>query len=153
MCQPYLKLSHPLSETHLLSIWPWQAYWFWLKFAFVIRYSYSVQQILKSQVKLVLSILGYKNNIFKLLTIKTFSCITYSVDRIHIYDVLKIVIWKGVGVTSIPYPFNYFGKYPISLKHMATIPKIQKALYPNIPKIDPSTQYPFKYLQKFPVSL
>ena len=26
---------------------------------------------------------------------------------------------------------------------MANIPKIQKALYPNIPKIDPSIPYPF----------
>ena len=31
---------------------------------------------------------------------------------------------------------------------MANIPKIQKALYPHIPKIDP-----LKYLQKYPVSL
>ena len=36
---------------------------------------------------------------------------------------------------------------------MANIPKIQKALYPHIPKIDPSFQYPLKYLQKYPVSL
>ena len=36
---------------------------------------------------------------------------------------------------------------------MANIPKIQKALYPHIPKIDPSIQYPLKYLQKYPVSL
>ena len=36
---------------------------------------------------------------------------------------------------------------------MASIPKIQKALYPNIPKIDPGIQYPLKYLQKYPVSL
>ena len=35
---------------------------------------------------------------------------------------------------------------------MANIPKIQKALYPHIPKIDPSIPYPFKYLQKYPVS-
>ena len=36
---------------------------------------------------------------------------------------------------------------------MANIPKIQKALYLHIPKIDPSIQYPLKYLQKYPVSL
>ena len=36
---------------------------------------------------------------------------------------------------------------------MATIPKIQKELYPHIPKIDPNFLYPFKYLQKYPVSL
>ena len=36
---------------------------------------------------------------------------------------------------------------------MANISKIQKALYPHIPKIDQSIAYPFKYLQKFPVSL
>ena len=36
---------------------------------------------------------------------------------------------------------------------MADIPKNQKALYPHIPKIDPSILSPFKYLQKCPVSL
>ena len=36
---------------------------------------------------------------------------------------------------------------------MANIPKIQKALYPHIPKIDPSNPYPFKCLQKCPASL
>ena len=36
---------------------------------------------------------------------------------------------------------------------MANITKIQKALYPHIPKIDPSIPYPFKYLQKYSVSL
>ena len=36
---------------------------------------------------------------------------------------------------------------------MANIPKIQKAFYPHIPKIDPSIPYPFKYLQKYPVFL
>ena len=36
---------------------------------------------------------------------------------------------------------------------MANIPKIQKALYPHIPKIDLSILYPFKYLQKYPTSL
>ena len=36
---------------------------------------------------------------------------------------------------------------------MANIPKNQEALYPHIPKIDPSILYPFKYLQKYPVSL
>ena len=36
---------------------------------------------------------------------------------------------------------------------MANIPKIQKALYPQIPKIDLSILYPFKYLQKYPISL
>ena len=36
---------------------------------------------------------------------------------------------------------------------MAYIAKILKALYPHIPKIDPSIPYPFKYLQKYPVSL
>ena len=35
---------------------------------------------------------------------------------------------------------------------MANIPKIQKTLYPHIPKIDPSIPYPFEYLQKYPVS-
>ena len=29
---------------------------------------------------------------------------------------------------------------------MANIPKIQEALYPLIPKIDPSIPYPVKYL-------
>ena len=33
---------------------------------------------------------------------------------------------------------------------MANIPKIQKALYPHLPKIDQSIPYPFKYLQKSP---
>ena len=33
---------------------------------------------------------------------------------------------------------------------MANIPKIQRALYPHIPKIDPSIPYPFKYLQEIP---
>ena len=55
----------------------------------------------------------------------------------------------GGGGPSIPYPFNYFEKYPISL----IIPKIQKALYPHISIIDPSIPYPFKYLQKYPKSL
>ena len=32
--------------------------------------------------------------------------------------------------------------------YMANSPQIQKALYPNIPKIDPSIPYPFKYLPK-----
>ena len=36
---------------------------------------------------------------------------------------------------------------------MANISKIQKALYPYMPKIDPSILYPFKYLQKYPVFL
>ena len=36
---------------------------------------------------------------------------------------------------------------------MANVPKIQKVLYPHIPKIDPSIPYPFEYLQKYPVSL
>ena len=31
---------------------------------------------------------------------------------------------------------------------MANIPRIQKALYPHLPKIDPSIPNPFKYLQK-----
>ena len=31
---------------------------------------------------------------------------------------------------------------------MANITKIQKALYPHIPKIYPSIPYPFRYLQK-----
>ena len=44
--------------------------------------------------------------------------------------------WKGGP--SIPYPFNYFKKYPI--------PKIQEALYPHIPRIDPSIPYSFKYM-------
>ena len=35
---------------------------------------------------------------------------------------------------------------------MANIPKIQKALYPHIPKINPGILYPFKYLQKYSVS-
>ena len=34
---------------------------------------------------------------------------------------------------------------------MANILKIQKALCPHIPKIDPSTPCPFQYLQKYPV--
>ena len=46
---------------------------------------------------------------------------------------------------------------------MANIPKIQKALYPHIPKIDPRIRiplsiyknipYPFKFLANIPVSL
>ena len=36
---------------------------------------------------------------------------------------------------------------------MANISKIQKALYPQYPKIDPSIPYPFKYLQNYPISL
>ena len=55
-------------------------------------------------------------------------------------------------------------KYPISVLlswktshipkiNMANIPKVQKALYPLISKIDPSIPYPFKYLQKYPVYL
>ena len=60
--------------------------------------------------------------------------------------------WKGRG-PSIPYPFIYCEKYHIPKINMANIPKIQKALYPHVPKIDPSIQYPFKYLQKYPVSL
>ena len=36
---------------------------------------------------------------------------------------------------------------------MANIPEIQKALYPHIPKIDPSIPCSFKYLQKYPVFL
>ena len=42
---------------------------------------------------------------------------------------------------------------PVSKINVANIPIIQKALYPHIPKIDPSIPYPFKYLQKYPVSL
>ena len=34
---------------------------------------------------------------------------------------------------------------------MANIPKIQRALYPKIHKIDPSIQYLFNYLQKYPI--
>ena len=53
------------------------------------------------------------------------------------------------GGPIIPYPFKYFEKYPISLKiNMANFPKIQKALYPHIPKIDPNILYPLRYLQK-----
>ena len=48
----------------------------------------------------------------------------------------------GVPLSNIPFIIN-----------MANIPKIQKALYPRIPKIDPSIPYPFKYLQNYPVSL
>ena len=60
--------------------------------------------------------------------------------------------WKeGPGIL---YPFNYFEKYPHFPKiNMAIIPKIQKALYPHIPKIGSSIPYPFQYLQKYPVSL
>ena len=36
---------------------------------------------------------------------------------------------------------------------MANNRKIQKSLYPHIPKIDPSIPYPFNYLQKYPLSL
>ena len=36
---------------------------------------------------------------------------------------------------------------------MANIPKVQKALYLYIPKIDTSIPYSFKYLQKYPASL
>ena len=36
---------------------------------------------------------------------------------------------------------------------MVKKPKIQKTLYPHIPKIDPSIPYPFIYLQKYPVSV
>ena len=58
---------------------------------------------------------------------------------------------EGGGGSSIPYSFYHFEKYPISLN----ILKIQKALYPHIPKIDPSIPYLIKhmYLQKYPVSL
>ena len=41
----------------------------------------------------------------------------------------------------------------IQKSNTANIPKIQKAMYPHIPKIDPSIIYPFKYLQKYPFKL
>ena len=69
--------------------------------------------------------------------------------------------WKGGP--SIPYPFNYFEKIShIPKINMANISKIQKALYPHIPKIDPNIPYPniyknipypFKFLANIPVSL
>ena len=34
--------------------------------------------------------------------------------------------------------------------NMANIPKTQNALYPDIPKIDPSISYPFKYSKNIP---
>ena len=61
--------------------------------------------------------------------------------------------WKGVPVSHIPLIIVKNIPYPIPKIDMASIPEIQKALYPHIPKIDPSIQYPFKYLQKYPVSL
>ena len=48
----------------------------------------------------------------------------------------------GVPVSHIPLSMN-----------IANISKIQKALYPHIPKIDPSIPYPFEFLAKISVSL
>ena len=39
---------------------------------------------------------------------------------------------------------------PIPKIYMANFPKIQKTLYPHIPKIDPSIPSPFTYLQNIP---
>ena len=58
------------------------------------------------------------------------------------------------GGPSIPYSFNYFeNMFHIPKINMANISKIQKALYPHLPKIDPCISCPFKYLQKYPISL
>ena len=64
------------------------------------------------------------------------------------------------GVPGIPYPFNYFKKYPISLEINEQIsPKfipIQKALYHHIPKsilnFHKSTPYQYKYLANILIS-
>ena len=47
----------------------------------------------------------------------------------------------GVPVSHIP------------KRNVANVPIIQKAVFPHIPKIDPSIPYPFKDLQKYPASL
>ena len=60
--------------------------------------------------------------------------------------------WQGVPVSHIPLIILKNIQFPLN-KNIANIPKMQKALYPHIPKIDPSIPYPFKYLQKYPVSL
>ena len=60
--------------------------------------------------------------------------------------------WKGVPVSHIPLTILKKISH-ISNINMANIPKIQKALYPHIPKINPSIPYPIKYLQKYPASL
>ena len=57
----------------------------------------------------------------------------------------------GGGVLSIPLIILKISHIPKI--NMGNIPKIQRALYPHIHKIDPNTPYPFKYLQKYPVSL
>ena len=63
---------------------------------------------------------------------------------------LQIKKW-GSGRGGSQYPLSFVSHNPKI--NMANIPKIQKALYPHIPKIDPSIPYTFKYLQKYPVSL
>ena len=61
---------------------------------------------------------------------------------------------KGGGGLSIPHSFNYFEKIAhIPKRNMVNVPKIQKVLYPHIPKFDPSIPHPFKYLQRYPVFL
>ena len=51
--------------------------------------------------------------------------------------------WKGGP--SIPYPFNYFEKYPISLKEIWQISPNSEHITPppHIPKNDPIIPYPF----------
>ena len=58
---------------------------------------------------------------------------------------------RRVPVSHIP--LFILKKTHIPKINMANIPKIQKALYPHIPRIDPSIPYPLKYLQKYPLSL
>ena len=57
------------------------------------------------------------------------------------------------GGPSFPYPFDYFEKYPISLKETWQISPIFRKHCIPIPKIYQSIPYPFKYLQKYPVSI
>ena len=71
---------------------------------------------------------------------------------------------EGGGGPSITYPFNYFEKYPISLKEMRQIsPKVGKHSIPISPKlilvshnplnIYKNIPYPFKFSANIPVSL
>ena len=49
--------------------------------------------------------------------------------------------WKGVPVSHIPLIILKISNIPKI--NMAIIPKIQKTMYPYIPKINPSILYPF----------
>ena len=60
--------------------------------------------------------------------------------------------FKKLGRTPVPkLPSSYPAPPPPEKINMENIPKIQKELYPHIPKIDPSIPYPIKPLDSGPL--